>query len=266
MTDGELDGVETSGHAGTAGIAVCYCLTEALDAGDLAALTASLSADERARRDRFVFERDRRDFAVAHGLLRHQLSFGTTRHPKDWLFRVHADGKPSVVPGQAGEPALTFSLSHTHGLVACVVARGVEVGIDVERIDRARGDVRNLTSFFSADEQQMLRECSADDQYTRTIELWTLKEAYVKGRGAGLRIAPQSLAFAYEHGCHLNFSGVPDARHWQFLLAEPSDGSRLAVAVHDRGAIGDGRVAVAEVGSRGSRFVRLRSSHGWAKS
>src|SRR5262245_19549161 len=60
---------------------VWYRLTEALSPDELAACRSLLSAEERLRCERFVFERDRRDFAAAHALLRHTLSLYGDRGP-----------------------------------------------------------------------------------------------------------------------------------------------------------------------------------------
>ena len=61
--------------------------------------------------------------------------YGTTA-PRDWRFVTNAHQCPSVDDSQAGSPSLQFNLSHTDGLIALAVARGVRVGVDVERADR----------------------------------------------------------------------------------------------------------------------------------
>src|SRR5215510_11342521 len=55
-------------------LAVVYCRTDALSDDAVHAAVAQLSDEERARHDRFMFARDRRDFACAHALLRRALS------------------------------------------------------------------------------------------------------------------------------------------------------------------------------------------------
>lgn len=69
-----------------------------------------------------------------------------------------------------------FSLSHSHGLVACAVAE-VPVGIDVEKI---RPVSPQLLRVLSPDERESVR---CDEDFFR---LWTLKEALVKCRGGVL--------------------------------------------------------------------------------
>src|SRR5262252_560578 len=104
-------------------IHVWYRHTEGLTVDSLQAVEASLSSDERARCARFHFVEDRRDFSVAHDLLRRSLSRYGAAEPADWRFDTIANGKPVVRVFEAdAEPEpLCFSLSHTRGLVACAV-------------------------------------------------------------------------------------------------------------------------------------------------
>lgn len=214
-------------------VAVCYRLTEALDAAALGAMAAVLSAEERARRDRFVFDRDRRDFVAAHALARRMLARYAETSPEDWQFDTDTHGKPSVVAGQAGMPPLVFNLSHTHGLVACAVARGTSLGIDVERVDRMTMGPEIAARYFAAAEIRMLDAHAPEEYAGRFIELWTLKEAYIKAVGTGLAHPLDSFAFAFEGESGLRFAAPPGvaASDWQFLLAAPTANYRLAIAV-----------------------------------
>src|SRR5262245_17240681 len=157
-----------------------------------------LSTEERARRDRFVFDRDRRDFVAAHALVRRLLSRAGDTRAADWRFDIDAHGKPWVVTSQAGKPPLVFNLSHTHGLVACAVARGTTLGLDVERVDRIASGPDIAGRFFAPSEIRMLDRHAPDDYTGRFIELWTLKEAYIKAVGTGLAHPLDSFAFSFD--------------------------------------------------------------------
>jgi 4'-phosphopantetheinyl transferase len=238
-------------------VAVCYQLTEALDASALGAMAAVLTVEERARRDRFVFDRDRRDFVVAHALVRRMLSRYGETSPEDWRFDTDAHGKPSVVTSQAGMPPLVFNLSHTHGLVACAVARGTSLGIDVERVDRMTLGPEIAARYFAAAEIRMLDTQAPEAYAGRFIELWTLKEAYIKAVGTGLAHPLDSFAFAFEGESGLQFaapSGVA-ASDWQFLLAAPTANYRLAIAVSGS-AVRPWRVTMQRTGPEAGAAVR----------
>src|SRR5579872_4112529 len=69
--------------------------TDALGAEATRTALARLSVDERARHDRLRFDRDRRDFAAAHALLRETLSEVASVPPEAWRFDTDAHGKPN---------------------------------------------------------------------------------------------------------------------------------------------------------------------------
>ena len=213
-------------------VAVWYRTTELLDPSELHAMARVLSDDERTRVDRFAFTRDRRDFTAAHALLRYALSRHGGRPEAEWQFETNRHGKPSVVAEQSGTPPLVFNLSHTKGFVACAVARGTRVGIDVERV-RLRVDARELAArYFAPSETRTLDTADPHDYQARFTELWTLKEAYIKALGVGLTLPLDSIAFAFEGEAGLRFIGPEDRAVWQFLLAVPSADVRMALAVH----------------------------------
>lgn len=208
------------------------------------AYEAVLTADERACRDRFVFERDRRAYLFAHGLVRHALS----RHapgiaPDAWRFAAGPYGRPEVA-GPANAPALPFNLTHTEGLVACVVADaraaagGVAVGVDAETVDRPVA-IELADHYFAPPEVRALRALPPARQRDRFFEYWTLKEAYLKARGLGLSCPLDRFWFV------LGTSGIemastlddPPAR-WRFTQYRPTASHVVSVAIGagDRGA------------------------------
>src|SRR5262249_33258429 len=159
----------------------CHRHTDSGDTGAAESAVRYLSSDERARRNRFRFERDRRDFAMAHDLLRRTLSRYADVRPEDWRFTADRHGKPSIDTADAALRSLAFSLSHTSGCVACAVSKNHLVGVDVERTDR-RVSTRELAwQCFSPDEANWLRQFA--DSQPGFSELWTLKEAFLKALG-----------------------------------------------------------------------------------
>jgi 4'-phosphopantetheinyl transferase len=149
-----------------------------------ARLLPLLSADERARLERFRFERDRLLFLVAHALLRITLSRCSDVAPEAWQFGAGSHGRPEIA---APASRMRFSLSHTQGLAACAVVLDRDIGVDVESLSRETA-VDVAERFFSPREVRELRETPIDDRHGRFLEYWTMKEAYVKARGLGLSL------------------------------------------------------------------------------
>src|SRR5437868_14381917 len=100
-------------------VRIWFRSTETMDDAAIAAATSVLSEDELTRYRRFHFARDARDYAAAHALLRRALSREDGRPPAAWAFDRTAAGQPFL--RDAGEAPASFSLSHTHGMVACAV-------------------------------------------------------------------------------------------------------------------------------------------------
>ena len=214
-----------------------------MDEAGLRADVDLLSADEKVRHARFMFDRDKRDFACAHALVRRVLSVYSDMAPRDWQFDAPPNQKPRVAPDQAGDPPLLFSLSHTHGFVACAVARGpgrFDIGVDIESVERIV-DARDVARrFFAPSETAMLDACSDELRAATFVDLWTLKEAYVKAIGRGLGVPLDQFSFAFDDRGGITFEAQPgiDPRPCAFALLSAAPQMRIAVAVCGAGQAG----------------------------
>ncbi|HEX6464942.1 MAG TPA: 4'-phosphopantetheinyl transferase superfamily protein [Vicinamibacterales bacterium] len=213
---------------GPSEVHIWYRATESLDADAVTAAAATLSHDERARTERLRMSHDRRDYVIAHDLVRRSLSRYAPVSADAWVFSTDALGKPTIK-----DSTLSFSLSHTRGLVACAIADGYRVGVDVESSSGAR-DVDGLAErYFSPSEVASLRGCPKGERGLRFLELWTLKEAFLKaiGRGLSESLNAISIDFPDEHSMRFSLSGPFDPRDWYLASFAPSRQTRLAVAV-----------------------------------
>ncbi len=197
---------------------------ELLDAYD-----ALLTQDERDKRDRFRFERDRHTCLVTRALVRTTLSRYVDVAPQAWRFETNEYGRPAIAsPREAGE--LKFNLSHTRGMVACIVGWNRDVGVDVEDRDRTGRLLDVADRFFSPSEVRALRSLPDQEQWDRFFLYWTLKESYIKARGMGLAIPLSHFSFDVERDVTIAFDPKLDdtPERWQFTAF--SRGRRHAVA------------------------------------
>lgn len=210
-----------------------YAATAALDRITLEAALGLLSADERARAERFAFSTHRREYIAAHALLRGALSEWHPMDPGEWRFVAGPGGKPQLADAQASATQLSFNLTHTDGLVACAIGRGGRIGIDVEAIDRRTDTAALADRYFSPAERVALAR-AGDEQGRRFIEIWTLKEAFVKATGAGVTRALDAFSFAVDETFSVTFEPPPgeSAALWQFAMFAPLEPYRIAVAVN----------------------------------
>ncbi len=199
----------------------------------LPAYAALLDEGERERHRRFHFERHRRQFLVSHALVRVTLSRYAPVAPAAWSFVTNAYGRPEI-RGE-GTPRLRFNLSHTEGLALCAVTVEADLGADVEDSQRPGETVSLAEQCFAPSEAAELRALPASLQRERFFEYWTLKEAYLKARGAGLSLPLAHFAFHLAPGAPPRISfderlpDVPEA--WQFVLLRPSARHFGALAV-----------------------------------
>jgi 4'-phosphopantetheinyl transferase len=101
--------------------------------------------------------------------------------PEDWRFVSGSHGRPELDP----DCGLRFSAAHTRGLTVVGVCDDGEVGVDVERLDR-RARPGLAGRWFAPEEVAALDDLAEPQRARRFLELWTLKEAYVKARGLGV--------------------------------------------------------------------------------
>ncbi|WBB78422.1 4'-phosphopantetheinyl transferase superfamily protein [Micromonospora sp. WMMD882] len=151
--------------------------------------------------------------------------------PAALSFTTGRYGRPELSPNPWG---LRFNLSHTEGLIACLVTRGAPCGVDVQGPLRPEA----LPYFRRALTDRELARLDAVEPGRRAaavVDVWATKEAYTKALGAGL-----------QYGFHrIEVHGVPDGpvavhdprlpvtrnRRWQFHLGHLNTGHTLAVAV-----------------------------------
>jgi 4'-phosphopantetheinyl transferase len=186
-----------------------------------------LSADEHARRDRFVFPRHQRRFATAHVLLRQLLGSVTGVDPAALAFDIGPQGKPSL----AGPPGVgAFNLSHSDDIGLLLWAPGGgDWGVDVERL-RAVPDADDVARLvFTPQECQEWAEGDAAGRTRRFLRLWTRKEACLKAIGSGLSIAPGRFAAGFAHQPVVIDLPLPDGDAARIWVADlPSDDDSVA--------------------------------------
>ncbi len=205
----------------------------ALGAG--ARFEAWLSGDEAERHGRIRRAEDRELYLFARAALRHTLSRYADVAPDEWRF-VRAEGGRPELAAPFDALGLRFSVSHTAGLVACLVSGAVSAGVDVERVDQRANVPRLAGMACSRSERAELESLAPDAGRRRFYELWTLKEAYVKARGAGLALPLNRVTFeGHSAGARFERPLADDPGHWQFALWRPSPEHQGAVAVK-RGA------------------------------
>ncbi|HEY4056435.1 MAG TPA: 4'-phosphopantetheinyl transferase superfamily protein [Kofleriaceae bacterium] len=151
-------------------------------------LSADLLPAERAQMAKFLRDADQRRFLVGRATLRRAAAKGVA--PIDVPITVGPFGKLSV-------PGMDTNVSHSGDIVLVAVARGADVGIDVEHIDpKALPD--RLDMFFSPREILEHLALPEDLRVASFFHIWTSKEAVIKAVATGLSLSLQAFDVAVD--------------------------------------------------------------------
>jgi len=195
-----------------------------------ARLQASLAADEHTRSAAFQFERDRRRFIVARGLLRVLLGCYLQAPPSRINFACNAFGKPALGVGFADR--LKFNLSHSGDVALIAVAAAADVGVDVEYV-RAQPDHAEIARhFFSPAEIKALTDLPGHLHAAAFFDCWTKKEAYLKARGEGLALSLKGFSVPLATG---PAQAPVDVHGWSIHTLRPAPGYAGALAIAGTG-------------------------------
>jgi 4'-phosphopantetheinyl transferase len=148
-----------------------------------------LSADERARADRFHFDIDRRHFVAARGCLRTILSRYLEIAPAEIQFSYADHGKPRIASANSQAERLKFNVAHSGGLALYALTFVGEIGIDLEHIRPEFTGDDIARRFFSATEVARLDKLPMQARHEAFFNCWTRKEAFIKAKGVGLSLA-----------------------------------------------------------------------------
>ncbi|MFI0982684.1 4'-phosphopantetheinyl transferase family protein [Streptomyces sp. NPDC021093] len=216
-----------------------FCPNDEL-APELAVALAAhwLDADEQETAGRFLFEHDRRQYLVAHALVRRVLALESGIPEAESVIWRSSRGRPFLQKPAEGLPRggrqLDFNLSHADGHNVLGVVRRHRIGVDVERLDRGHRSLDVISGTFAREEREWVARAVGRERDRRVLRLWTLKEAYSKGRGLGLGLSFDSFAFTLAEDRGVVSFRPPDddcPERWRFVELEPAPGVLVAVAV-----------------------------------
>ncbi|WP_458246971.1 4'-phosphopantetheinyl transferase family protein [Streptomyces sp. MAI_2237] len=184
--------------------------------------------------------RVRHRFAAARLLIKYTAAAALNLPPEYLDLAYGLGGRPYL----RGFDQLEVSLSHTGDLLAVGLSRTGRIGVDVEFADRfVRLDLLTSRVLTPAESQ----EIAALPQHERTayvLRLWTLKEAYTKALGQGMRLGFQEFGFS-RGGRLLAPDGSTATRgEWGFATHRVLERYLLSAACHDAGLSPAGDMSV----------------------
>ncbi len=145
-------------------------------------LHAVLAPDELARARQFKFALDACRFVLSRSILRHLVGEYAGLRPQVVALSYSRYGKPYL---NLDGCVLHFSLSHSLGVAVFAFARR-QIGVDIESASLCR-DLRAVAPLYvSETELRLIEELPGDQHQNAYRQIWTRKEAFLKGVGTGL--------------------------------------------------------------------------------
>jgi 4'-phosphopantetheinyl transferase len=201
---------------------------------DLAASFSSvLSLDEKARAERFYFERDRIHFVLGRGLLRKILGGYLGMEPAWIEFSYGPYGKPALKTGDSNH-TLQFNLAHSKGLALLAFCWNRPLGIDLEHVRPMASEDDFAAQVFSASESALIASLTGEQKRQAFFKIWTCKEAFFKASGDGLTKPIDQAEIALDAGEAarlVSIAGDPQqASGWRLQTFQPVADYQAALA------------------------------------
>jgi 4'-phosphopantetheinyl transferase len=198
-------------------------------------LAAILSLDERERAGRFVFDRDRMEYVVCRGVLRHLLALYGGAVASELRFEYTPRGKPALTLNL--HAPIQFNVAHSQGAGLIGVTRGAPIGVDIERMCSFASVAALVPACFALEEQAEFESLPRWVQPRAFYAGWTRKEAFIKATGEGLNRPLHSFAVTIAPDCCpklLRYNDGPaSAATWKIADLPSDPGFAAAVAVPD---------------------------------
>lgn len=199
-----------------------------IDEHHLALAHSIMSTAEHTRAQ--TFKRGKDNYLASRWLLRSCLARYTGMPAGDITFARTDKGKPFIPHSD-----IQFSLSHSGHWAVLAIARGRQVGIDLEAGQRQRSILNIAERYYHPCEYAQLRALPAERQSDYFYRLWTLKEAFFKALGTGISAGLEKSQFALHSTADQPAIGAriePQLSHstWQFEQWQLAEGELVALA------------------------------------
>lgn len=195
---------------------------------------ALLSPEEQATARAYLFPKHRARYIAARAFLRTVLAAYLGIGPEAVRLARGPTGKPTLGSGSAGVD-VRFNLSHSKGCAVCAVARGREVGVDVERVRPFRDPTRIVERVLSPGELDVYRALAPEVRDAALLRVWTCKEAYLKATGEGITRPLREVEVVLDPRRPAALLAVGGSREaavrWAMHEAAPAPGFMCAVVV-----------------------------------
>jgi 4'-phosphopantetheinyl transferase len=209
-----------------------------------------LNKDELEKSESYLLVSDNLNYFISKCFVKHLLSRYLNIEAIDLLFRLGGMGKPEVV----NDKGVKFNLSHTKGLIVCALSLDKNIGCDVEYTRIKKNTTLIAENCFSKAENNYLYHLPCNQRAERFLDLWVLRESYIKAKGQCLGLNMDEFSFTIgkpflDHkndNIRLSFSSkiTDKSENWYSTLIYPSNEHRIAISVDNETICTDQRYKV----------------------
>jgi 4'-phosphopantetheinyl transferase len=146
---------------------------------DIGGCRALLSPEECQRAERYVQPVDQEHFIAGRAAIRRILAAYVDCSPREIAFDVGACGKPSI----REIPAFAVNWTHSNAIWALALTRDHPIGLDIEHVAPCYAWSETASIAFH---QYAFIAASPRESVARFFDVWTCKEALLKGTGKGI--------------------------------------------------------------------------------
>lgn len=193
-----------------------------------------LSGDERDRLDGFTHAGAARRFLLGRILMRRGLAAYLGADPRELVLEAGVGGKPRLT--RPAMDSLAFNLSHARNEWVLAIARGRNVGVDVEAMDRVAAAQRIATKWYTQEENRSIA-AQGEQAGSQALMLWMLKESVMKAVGRSVWEGLGEVQFRLDAGEIIWLTAPPEGGQadWRVMLGRLRGDHLLAVALRPAG-------------------------------
>jgi phosphopantetheine--protein transferase-like protein len=174
----------------------------------------------------YINPQDQDHFIFRSTILKNILSRYTGISISDLDIMKNPQGKPYLP-----QSPYTFNLTHCDAKLAIAISKGIEIGIDLEKITNLVDLDESFNFILSQSEKVFLTSSDHTNRSDLFFHIWTQKEAFLKAIGRGFSISPRALSVSMTLSESKIYSceSIDDPAFWQIFTFSPFIGYKLAV-------------------------------------
>lgn len=198
------------------------------------ALIEILSPSECQKVKSFRLEEEQNQFLISKALLKLILARYTGQTAQSIQLSYSINGKPYIT----NKSGVQFNLSHTGNALLIGFTKNVDIGVDIERVNRTVNFSKIIPLLYSEKELETFNSLKDNDKNDSFFKSWTCKEAFIKAKGSGLTFPINQLELSLLDGEKVKIQNTPwdflEKEYWDIISFKYSNIYRFALAAKGR--------------------------------